>query len=72
MYDWSSWRTLVPLILGIFGIIGFIIYPVYTSTEPLIRRALFNTPTAIVAYIGMKGQGWKQGGKFLQNVVLNY
>jgi len=66
MYDWSSWRTLVPLILGVFGIIGFIIYSVYTSTEPLIRGTLFNTPTAIVAYIGTLGLfGWKQGGKSL-------
>jgi len=57
MYDWSSWRTLVPLVLGIFGIIGFIIYSVYISTEPLIRGTLFNTPTAIVAYIGTLVQG---------------
>ncbi|KAF4628694.1 hypothetical protein G7Y89_g9459 [Cudoniella acicularis] len=52
-----TWRTLVPLILGIFGLIGFIIYSVYISTEPLIRRTLFNSPTAIVAYIGTLVQG---------------
>ena len=57
MYDWSSWRTLVPLLLGTFGLIGFTIYSVYISTEPLIRRTLFNTPTAIVAYIGTLVQG---------------
>jgi hypothetical protein len=57
MYDWSSWRTLVPLILGIFGLIGFTIYSVNMSTEPLIRRTLFNSPTAIVAYIGTLVQG---------------
>lgn len=57
MYDWSSWRTLVPLILGVFGLIGFTIYSVYVSTEPLIRRTLFTTPTAIVAYIGTLIQG---------------
>jgi hypothetical protein len=57
MYDWSSWRTLVPLILGVFGLIGFTIYSVYISTEPLIRGSLFNTPTAIVAYMGTLVQG---------------
>jgi MFS family permease len=57
MYDWTSWQTLVPIILGVFGLIGFTIYSVYISTEPLIRRTLFNTSTAIVAYIGTLVQG---------------
>jgi cyanate permease len=57
MYDWSSWRTLVPLILGIFGLIGSVLYSVYISPKPLIRPTLFNTPTAIVAYIGTGTQG---------------
>ena len=57
MYDWTSWRTLVPIILGVFGLIGFGIYSVYISTEPLIRRTLFNTSTANVAYIGTLIQG---------------
>jgi hypothetical protein len=52
MYDWSSWRTLVPMFLGVFGLIGFIVYSVYLSSEPLIRRSLFNSPTAITAYAG--------------------
>jgi MFS family permease len=57
MYDWSSWQTLVPLILGVFGLIGFTIYSLNISTEPLIRHTLFNSPTAIVAYIGTLVQG---------------
>ncbi|KAH7418703.1 major facilitator superfamily domain-containing protein [Cadophora sp. MPI-SDFR-AT-0126] len=57
MYDWSSWRTLVPLILGLVGLTGFTVYSFYISTEPLIRRTLFNTPTANVAYIGTLVQG---------------
>lgn len=57
MYDWSSRRTLVPLILGVFGLIGFTIYSVNISTEPLIRRTLFNSPTSIAAYIGTLVQG---------------
>jgi len=57
MYNWSSWRTLAPLILGVVGLIGFTIYSIYISTEPLIRRTLFNTPTAIVAYFGTLVQG---------------
>ena len=52
MYSWSAWRTLVPLTLGVLGLLGFVSYSVYLSKEPLIRRSLFNSPTAIVAYFG--------------------
>lgn len=57
MYNWSSWRTLVPLILGITGLTGFVIYSVYMSPHPLVSRGLFNSPTAIVAYMGTLIQG---------------
>ena len=52
MYSWSSWRTLVPLCLGLVGVIGFVLYTAYLSPDPLIRRSLFNSSTAIVAYFG--------------------
>jgi hypothetical protein len=57
MYNWSSWRTLVPLILGVFGLISFTIYSINISTEPLICHTLFNSPTVIVAYIETVAQG---------------
>lgn len=57
MYIWSSWRVLVPLVLGILGLALFLIHSVYFSTEPLIRRSLFNSPTAIAAYFGTMVQG---------------
>jgi len=43
---------LQPMMLGIFGLLGFVVYSVYWSSEPLIRRSLFNSPTAITAYAG--------------------
>jgi hypothetical protein len=45
-------NSLQPMMLGIFGLLGFIVYSVYWSSEPLIRRSLFNSPTAITAYAG--------------------
>jgi hypothetical protein len=45
-------RTLVPLLLGVLGLVGFVVSSVYLSPEPLIRRSLFNSSTAIVAYFG--------------------
>ena len=52
MYSWGHWRTLVPLLIGVFGLIAFIVYSVSYSQEPLIRKSLFNSPTAITAYFG--------------------
>ncbi len=40
------------MIFGIFGLLGFVIYSVFLPEEPLIRRSLFNSPTAITAYAG--------------------
>jgi hypothetical protein len=51
MYDWSSWRTLVPLLLGACGLVGFAFYCT-VRPEPLIRPTLFNSPTAIAVYFG--------------------
>ncbi|KAI9737569.1 MAG: hypothetical protein M1834_009724 [Cirrosporium novae-zelandiae] len=52
MYPWDSWRTLVPLLLGIAGLVGFILYEKYVAVEPLIRLGIFGNRTAIVTYIG--------------------
>ena len=52
MYEWQSWGTLAPLILGLVGLVSFVLYSASISPQPLIRRSLFNTQTAITAYIG--------------------
>ena len=57
MYSWSSWRTLVPLILGASGLIGFILFEEYVAPEPLIRLVVFKNRTAAVTYIGTFIQG---------------
>lgn len=50
MYQWTSWRTLVPLILCGIGLVVFIIYEEYFAPEPLIRTSVFKTRTAAVTY----------------------
>jgi hypothetical protein len=40
------------MILGLVGLLGFVLYSTYISPEPLMRRSLFNTPTAITAFAG--------------------
>ncbi|KAL8981523.1 MAG: hypothetical protein Q9205_003714 [Flavoplaca limonia] len=49
-YPWTSWHTLVPLCLGIAGLITFITYEEIVATEPLIRLVIFKNRTAAVSY----------------------
>ncbi|KAL8687737.1 MAG: hypothetical protein Q9218_006178 [Villophora microphyllina] len=50
-YAWTSWRTLVPLCLGIVGLITFVAYEEVVATEPLIRLVIFKNRTSAVSYI---------------------
>lgn len=47
---WTSWALLVPLILGVSGLIGFVFYEIYVPVEPLVRFSIFRTRTASVTY----------------------
>ncbi|KAI4218059.1 MAG: hypothetical protein L6R36_009145 [Xanthoria steineri] len=49
-YPWTSWHTLVPLCLGIAGLITFIAYEETVAAEPLIRLVIFKNQTAAVSY----------------------
>lgn len=52
MFAWSSFRTLVPLILGICGLLAFVMYETYVPKIPLIPLSIFGSRTAAVNYIG--------------------
>jgi MFS family permease len=66
MYSWSSWHTLVPLIIGIAGVVAFGFYERRLShrafdaegvplpgnnIEPIIRYSIFNNTTMLVTYL---------------------
>ncbi|KAI1951051.1 hypothetical protein LOZ12_002058 [Ophidiomyces ophidiicola] len=51
MYSWDSWRTLVPLIVGVVGLIAFSFYETYAATDPMIPITIFANRTAIITYI---------------------
>ena len=51
MYPWSSWQTLLPLILGGAGLVGFVLYENYIAVEPLLRLSIFGNWTARVTYL---------------------
>ncbi|KAF2674540.1 putative MFS transporter [Microthyrium microscopicum] len=53
MYDWMSWRTLVPLITCGIGLIVFVVYEEWlssTGAEPLIQFEVIKTRTGSVTY----------------------
>lgn len=50
-YPWDSWRTLVPLIVCAFGLIGFIVHQERFAVEPLIRTSVFKNRTAAITYL---------------------
>ncbi len=52
LFEWSSFRTLVPLVLGIFGLLLFVMYEIYATKTPLIPLRIFYSRTAAVNYIG--------------------
>jgi hypothetical protein len=72
MYSWSSWHTLVPLLLGVAGIVGFGLFEwrlskqAYGSdgnfiandkVEPIIRFTIFHNWTMKITYFGTIVQG---------------
>ena len=56
-YAWDSWRTLVPLILCLFGLVGTMVYERYGAKEPFLRHALFHVKSAHGVYFGAFIQG---------------
>ncbi|TLD36664.1 hypothetical protein E2P81_ATG02446 [Venturia nashicola] len=56
-HPWQSWRTLVPLLLGVFGLVLTGFWESYRAKEPFLRRSLFYCPSAFAAYFGSFIQG---------------
>ncbi|KAL9042005.1 MAG: hypothetical protein Q9180_000901 [Flavoplaca navasiana] len=56
-YPWSSWRTLVPIVLGFAGMIATIVWERYGVSRPFLRLELFDSYSALAAYTGAMLQG---------------
>jgi hypothetical protein len=50
MFPWSSYHTLVPLLLGIAGVALFVVWEQHCAKRPLISRRIFNNRTAVTVY----------------------
>ncbi|KAL1966892.1 hypothetical protein VTN77DRAFT_3857 [Rasamsonia byssochlamydoides] len=51
MYPWSSWRTIVPLVIGVVVLVAFSIYEARPA-EPVFPYRIFRSQTAQVTLIG--------------------
>ncbi|KAI0203700.1 MFS general substrate transporter [Astrocystis sublimbata] len=52
LYSWQSWHTLVPLLLGLFGLVLFTwLQGVTSSIEPLVPLRFFQTRTSVILAI---------------------
>ena len=56
MYDWNNWRTLVALVIGVGGLVSFVLYSKFLRIDrghdPLIRGSIFRSSTALASYLG--------------------
>ncbi|KAH8899443.1 major facilitator superfamily transporter [Thozetella sp. PMI_491] len=51
MYEWSSFRVILPIILGFLGLVVFGWYEFNVASEPMVNKGLFNNWDMIVSYI---------------------
>lgn len=49
-YAWTSYQTLLPLILGMAGFVAFYFYEEYVPAEPMIHMGIFKVRNATAAY----------------------
>jgi hypothetical protein len=52
MYNWGSWHTLVPLIVGVCGLIGWAFYEHFGTSNPMIPLTVLRNRTASISYFG--------------------
>jgi MFS family permease len=51
IYAWSSWRTLVPMILGICGLVAFCFYEEIFAKHPVIPIRIFRNSSTTLTYV---------------------
>ncbi|KAH6672347.1 major facilitator superfamily domain-containing protein [Halenospora varia] len=50
-YAWSSWHTIVPIVVGFCGFIGFYFYEDMVAVEPIVPTSIFKNTNIVAAYI---------------------
>src|SRR5262245_60373378 len=52
LYPWQSPSVIVPLVVGVFGMVGFWIVEEYIAKEPMMPMRVFKERTALAGYLG--------------------
>lgn len=53
VYSWTSYKVLVPLTLGIVGLILALVYEMTSATYPAIPKEVVNNRTSFAGYLGV-------------------
>ncbi|CAG8240918.1 unnamed protein product [Penicillium salamii] len=51
LFDWKSWHTLVPLLVGVAGLAAFVIYEMFIAKEPFLLKTIFRDWNAKLVYV---------------------
>ncbi len=51
IYPWNSWRTLVPLLLGVAGLFVLVYWELHVAVEAALRLSIFRTWTARISFL---------------------
>ena len=56
-FSWSSFRTIIPIVIGAVGVLFSLIWERYGARQPFLRRSIFYSSSAIAAYVCALCQG---------------
>lgn len=57
MFAWSSWKTILPLVLGVTGMGAWLAYSHWLTNRPMIPFRIMDNRTAVISYFGNLVQG---------------
>jgi MFS family permease len=57
-HPWSSWRTIVPLAIGVVAITFSLVYEHYWAKNPFLPHSLFQNASSIINYLAALFQGF--------------
>ncbi|KAI5917145.1 hypothetical protein F4810DRAFT_716751 [Camillea tinctor] len=51
-FPWGSWNTIVPIVLGLAGIVGFTLYEEYATKPPFLPLYIFRNYSTSIIFVG--------------------
>lgn len=57
-FSWASTGTLIPLCLGLVGLLGTMVYEAKLALRPFLRRSLFHDASSVITYLCGTIQGF--------------